>query len=266
MTCYNEQTCSSEFFQTHIQDNPKNICVKSQVAGLCGLDLKLIFHQHSPFHHARREDYKSYKPMCTNVNGVATLLTFDPETGYYNHLVLGKAYVILNDGVTPLSKEQIWGLQELIAQAKTLYHKDHKHISDEAHQELLTMVAQYQAGTWAPPSIYEPRHSYKPVLYRFESGVSDQATCHHGCTHVHHDGHHKCCHNDNDDDNDRHGGKLDAWDTVAWEEEGEDSLEAREPDNHHIVVARQDTSRNARPLRQSRITFKLPRIFATGCH
>jgi hypothetical protein len=256
MAAYKEHTCSNEFFQQHIHDNPKNVCVKSQVAGLCGLDLKLYFHQHSPYHHASHDDYQVHKPMCTNVNGIATLLTFNPDTGYYNHLVFGKAYVLLNDGKTPLSKEQVWGLQELITQAKTLYHRDGKHISEAAHQELLKWTAQYQAGTWAPHSIYEPRHPHRPVYYRFESGMSDQATCHHGCAHAHHDGHHKCCHHNEDTD--------DIWDTAAWDEAKIEYEEARNPDNHHIVTtSSSDRSRNHTPARHERNPKY--NIYATGC-
>jgi hypothetical protein len=253
MTAYNEQTCSYEFFEQHIHDNPKNICVKSQVAGLCGLNLKLYFHDHSPFHHAKHEDYKVYKPMCTNVNGIATLLTFNPETGYYNHLVFGKAYVLLNDGTTSLSKEQVWGLQELITEAKTLYHRNGVHISEEAHQELLTRAAQYQAGTWVPHSIYEPRHDHRPVYYRFASGMSDQATCHHGGTHVHHDGHHNCCHNDGED----------IWEAVAWDQQKIDCGEVHDPDHHHIVTKSTGQTDHSTPAEHDRSGNKI-QIFATG--
>lgn len=179
-------------------------------------------------------------------------MTFNPETGYYNHLVFGKAYVMLKDGTTPLSKEQVWGIQELITQAKTLYHRGHQHFSEEAHQEVLTWAAQYQAGTWAPHSIYEPRHPHKPVLYRLESGMSDQATCHHGCTHAHHNGHHRCCHNDNDNDELL---RVDAWDTVAWDKEQHDFEKARNPDHrHHVIVnSRSPSSHDGTPAHRTKI-------------
>jgi len=267
MSSYREHTCSNEFFLQHIQDNPKNICIQSQVAKLCGLNMKIYFHQHSPYHHMTKDEYKVYKPMCTNVNGIATLLTFNPETGYYNHLVFGKAYVLLNDGTTPLSKEQVWGIQELISQAKNLYHRDGKHISEEAHQELLIWTAQYQAGTWAPHSIYEPRHLHRPVYYRFESGMSDQATCHHGCTHVHHNGHHKCCHNNHDDDDDDvDDPNDDVWDTAAWDKERIDFEEARDPDNHHIVTIgsdhRSDSQRRTPEHHHRNCNYN---FYSTGC-
>lgn len=220
MNCYKELRCSGEFFQGHIHDNPNNICTKSQVAGLCGLDLKLYFHKHekepsssassnpkdhSDGHHATNKSYFEFLPS-QQTNGIATLLTFNPETGCCNYLVQGKAYVLLNDGATPLSKEQVWGIQELVREANELYRKYHPSHIQEAHMELLTWTSQYLAGTWTPHCIYEGLHKNSPPYNkkhcppksysRHESGISDQATCHHGMTHVHHDGRHDCCHNE----------------------------------------------------------------------
>ena len=198
MSCYKEHLCSASFFSDHIQGNAKTICVESLVARLCGLDLRVYFHLHSPLHPISKDDYHVFKPMCTNVNGIATLLTFNPETGYYNNLVFGKAYVLLDNGTTPLSTHQLWGIVELIAESKNLYHKNHHRISEEANRELLKWVEQYRAKTWVPRSIYEPRCPQKPVYFRFESGLSDQATCHHGGIHAHHG--QLPCRNTNEDD------------------------------------------------------------------
>lgn len=194
LECYKEHICSQEFFLAHIHEKPNNVCVKSQVAGLCGLDLNVYFHEHDPYHIRYKEEFRGMSPLG-RTNGIATLLTFNPETGYYNHRVRGKAYVLLGDGSTPLSKRQVWGVQELIHEAKDLYHQEGAPITHEAHQELLTWCAQYQVGTWAPHGIYEYRHPrHHHVYQRKGSGMTDQATCHHEMTHVHHDGHHKCCH------------------------------------------------------------------------
>lgn len=229
MSCYKEHICSADYFASHVKDNHKTICVKSRVAGLCGLDLKVYFHRHSPYHHDSKQDYHIFKPMCTNVNGVATLLSFNPETGYYNHLVFGKAYILVDEGETALSMQQVWGLVELITEAKNLYHQDHHHISGKAHRELAKWTDRYRAQTWVPRSIYEPRKIAKPVYYRFESGMSDQATCHHGGVHVHHDGHHECCHTDEED----------IWDISAWKAERAHKFSMEygpEQHDHHIVT------------------------------
>jgi hypothetical protein len=200
LECYKEQLCSLSFFQEHIRENPVHICVKSEVAMLCGLDLKLFFHEH-PAHHIRYSDeYKGLSPLG-QINGIATLLTFNPDTGYYNHIVRGKAFILLNDGASPLSKRQVWGMQEFIREAKEAYvstddsNGTTRYYSHEAKMKLLTSAYEYSQGTWVPHSIYETRHIAQNHCYqRSESGMSDQATCHHGFIHAHHDGHHKCCH------------------------------------------------------------------------
>jgi hypothetical protein len=199
MSSYKEQTCSASFFSDHIKGNVKIICVESLVARLCGLDLRVYFHLHSPLHHSSDDDHHIHKPLCTNVNGIATLLTFNPETGYYNNLVLGKAYVLLDSGTTALSSHQLWGIVELISESKNLYHQNHRRISEEANQELRRWVEQYRAQTWVPRSIYEPRRPQKPVYFRLESGMSDQATCHHGDVHLHHGDHLNCGQTHEDD-------------------------------------------------------------------
>jgi hypothetical protein len=164
------------------------------VAGLCGLDLKIYFHEHDPFHNRYKDEFK-------RINGIATLLTFNPKTGYCNQYVKGKAYVLLNDGMSPLSKRQVWGIQELIHEAKDLYHQEGQPMTHEAHQELLTWCSQYQACTWGPHGIYEHRHPRHHYFHqRRGSGMSDQATYHHEMTHVHHDGHHECRHSNKEAD------------------------------------------------------------------
>jgi hypothetical protein len=195
LECYKEQTCSHAFFNEHIRNNPKNICVKSQVAGHCGLDLKMYFHEHPESHVRYSDKYQGLSPLG-RTNGIATLLTFNPDTGYYNHIVRGKTYIVMNNGMTPLSKRQVWGIQEFIREAKEVYHKDGGQYSHEAKIQLLKSAYAYLQEMWAPHSIYEIRHPRRHYFsqYRLESGMSDQATCHHGCTHAHHDGHHDCCH------------------------------------------------------------------------
>jgi hypothetical protein len=190
MECYKESSCKADFFRDHIRDDPKNICVKSQIAGLCGLDLKIYFHDHK-YHITKLEELEQPLSPIGRVNGAATLLTFNPETGKFNHVVFGKAYVLLNEGHTPLSKRQVWGIVELIREARHLYkclhdtykaeceqfikhhHVEertdpkalHRNHSDspalqEAYAELLTRCSQYQHETWVPHGIYEPRHPH----------------------------------------------------------------------------------------------------------
>ena len=218
LECYKEQTCSDAVFSDHLRDNPKNICVKSQVAALCGLDLKFYFHDLPAGSHLRQQDELIGLLPMGRINGAATLLTFNPDTGYYNYIVRSKAYVVLNNGKKPLSKRQVWGIIEFIREAKETYHRNGGHFSLEAKQELLASACEYHQGTWAPHSIYElrhVRHHYFPK--RMDSGMSDQATCHHGHTHIHHDGHHECCHGN------------------AWADDKANPIK-----NHHVVSYSKD--------------------------
>ena len=221
LACYKEQTVSRTYFQTHIQRKASYVNHKSQVARLCGLDLELYFHDHPENKYACHsnildEGHHEYN----EINAIATLLTFEPNTGYYGHIVKDRAYVILNDGSTELSRRQVWGIQEFIRETKDYYHRDGHHYSHEAKMKLLGWAHDYVQGIWGPHSIYEPRHhaqsfhhnSSKSVenddrhnshprrstsdeknFTKLDSGLTDQATCHHGATHGHHDGHHKCC-------------------------------------------------------------------------
>jgi hypothetical protein len=219
--CYKECTCSKPFFHEHMINNSHHECVASPVAAMCGMDLKLFFYDH-----INDDVLPLFGPNSDGssvereINAVATFLTFDPETGDTYHKIYGKAYVVWNNGQSALSKRQCWGLNKLILQARQQYHKEGEDHLKNAKLELFRWCQQYQLGLWTPRAIYESRHEHEqrhyPSLHhahhahphdfrhhlrhrhhhldRELSGISDQATCHHGCTHVHHEGHHACCH------------------------------------------------------------------------
>jgi hypothetical protein len=187
LEAYKECTCPRSFFEEHVVKHERIVCVKSQVAALCGMDLKMYFHEHHTDHSSSRhvEDTALDTSNCRKTNWAATLLTTDPETGHAKHKILGKAYIVLKEGESPLSKRQVWGIQELIKEARDMFHNP---LEDkyEVNRELLRWCYQYQAGTWAPHAIYENRqehrihHHGRKVLDRGASILSDQATCHHG--------------------------------------------------------------------------------------
>jgi hypothetical protein len=186
-----------KYFNEHVRDYPRNVCVTSQVAALCGLDLEIFYHEHHEHHKVRHYDeVLGGKSWLHRPNGIASLLTFCPDTGLVKHKVMGKAYVVLKQGDIPLSRVQVWGLEEFIREALDLYNNTED--KQSAKRELLSWCFQYSQATWYPHSIYEPRHVLKTPrrLRQTLSNVSDQATCHHGYTHVHHKGHHDCCHSD----------------------------------------------------------------------
>jgi hypothetical protein len=91
------------------------------VAELYDLDMKIYFHEHVPGHVRYEEEppeiaislaMEKMHPLG-HTNRAAMLLTFDPHTGFPEYKVLGKAYVVVNDGEFPLSSRQVWGIEEL---------------------------------------------------------------------------------------------------------------------------------------------------------
>ena len=259
LDCYKECTCSNSFFEEHISGRTQNhVCVTSQVAGLCGLNLHMYYYDHIA------DDsnimFASGSEIERENNTIATLLTFDPDTGHTKHKVYGKAYVTWDNGKSPLSKRQLWGIVELIREARIVYQtrttdpvENHQHYS--AKLGLLKWTSQYQTGNWVPRSIYEPRNMHKRRtghkhhhphlaiphkhhhrhLDRELSGISDQATCHHGSKgHVHHEGHHECCHHHHHRHKDGHVSDSDS------------SADESHLDRTHVVV--EDKPHNDRKL------------------
>lgn len=91
-----------------------------------------------------------------DINRAASLLTLDPDTGIAEYRIKGIAYVVLNDGVAPLSLNQVWGIQELINYAKDVYKSDPDH-ERRGRKELLKSCKLYRHREWGPLSIYQPR-------------------------------------------------------------------------------------------------------------
>jgi hypothetical protein len=154
LNLYEEHVTSRSYFESHIQNNPKNTSVKSKVAELCGLDLKVYFRTHSPkySHHCHMPKGSIPTDMT---NEIATLLSFNPSNGLYDHIVRGKAYVLLDEGESPISKKQVWYIQMLIQEARSLYHGNDQITAAEAHKELTDWCTQYQQKSWAPRGNYE---------------------------------------------------------------------------------------------------------------
>lgn len=215
LKCFQEKSCPLEFFRDHIRDDPRMVCIESQVAKMCGLDLKVYFHHHD---HSGLHAHHHHR----HINAAATLLLFHPETGKFLHAVLGMAYVLVDDGRTPLSRRQVWGMVEFMREARALFDDEQK-TPDEAFQHLLHWCAKYREERWVPHGIYEDRlehaqhcchhrhhqpHSTNDKeghestmnknitdskgrtsgeLCKQDSGITDAATCHHGKYHEHHD-------------------------------------------------------------------------------
>jgi hypothetical protein len=99
------------------------------------------------------------------VNKIATMFTFDSNTGLYNNLIRGKAYIIIDDGRSKLSKRTLWSIQELISQYKSRCHAYGGEFSREGQISLV----QYKKGNWVPRSVdgtealWESQFQQQPV-------------------------------------------------------------------------------------------------------
>jgi len=153
--CYKEQMCDANYFQKEIVENPKMKCFKSQVAALCGMDLKVYVIK------AKKGMAQYYReggePACVRVltanpgflssnNALASLLTIDPDNGLPEWTVCGKAYVVWDDGTSPLSWGQVWGIHEMIHCSMDIYDMR------RANDTIRGWAEEYRNKTFEPPS------------------------------------------------------------------------------------------------------------------
>jgi hypothetical protein len=161
---YEEHTCTREAFDAHVLLKPRVKCIKSKVAELCGLDMKVYFHDYMRNHPRALQDSPELAMTSEKedlyprnmVNGAATLLTFDPRTGFPEYNILGEAFVVMDSGDYQLSSHQVWGIQDLISEARDLYYCDPEH-SQRGQRQLLRWCLAYREQEWGPLTIYEPR-------------------------------------------------------------------------------------------------------------
>mmetsp|Transcript_27714 Transcript_27714/g.67457 ORF Transcript_27714/g.67457 Transcript_27714/m.67457 type:complete len:193 (+) Transcript_27714:65-643(+) len=173
LSCYKESRCNPDFFQSKIRDHPRMVSHQSEVATMCGLDLKLYFVKHKTglARHYRRGGETAVMQLVTfqpdllsDNNGAASYLTTNVDHGLSEYIVCGKAYVVRDEGKYPLSKGQVWGLQEMINCAMGIYEMDPEHMR-QGRQALEQWTAEYPSGSWEPTSgtggvdIYSPRRS-----------------------------------------------------------------------------------------------------------
>jgi len=172
---YEETTITEQFFNDHVLGHRNLRCIKSKVAKLCGLNMRIYFHEFCrDYHHSLNETPKKavvherfdLHPF-TRVNGAATLLTFDPRTGYPEYKITGKAYAVVNCGDYPLSNHEVWGVQELISEARDFYYCDPSH-AEAGQKNLVNWCKDYRNKNWGPLTIYEPRYETKEGSGIFE--------------------------------------------------------------------------------------------------
>lgn len=127
--------------------------------------MKIYFHEYAHHEHVHKleapptigitDEEKEMWPRSI-INKGATILLFDPRTGFCDYRILGRAYVVVDGGEYPLSNHQVWGLQDLISEARDIYHCDPEH-NHRGYQELLRFTKDYRNQNFGPLSIYEPR-------------------------------------------------------------------------------------------------------------
>eukprot|EP00538_Stauroneis_constricta_P006944 CAMPEP_0119545814 /NCGR_PEP_ID=MMETSP1352-20130426/459_1 /TAXON_ID=265584 /ORGANISM="Stauroneis constricta, Strain CCMP1120" /LENGTH=219 /DNA_ID=CAMNT_0007590417 /DNA_START=49 /DNA_END=708 /DNA_ORIENTATION=- len=174
---YEEHLSSEKFFTNNIVGHADAICFKSIVAELCGLDMKVYFHKSA---------LVANKGISgPELNRAATLLTLDPKTGFSRYHVRGIAYVVLSDGLAPLSFRQVWGIQELANYAKDTYKINPENLG-AGRRNLLRLCKDYRKKEWGPLSIYEYRSNLSDTVtpptvikLRSKAGESDRQQLHH---------------------------------------------------------------------------------------
>ena len=124
-------------------------CEVSEVAKMCGLDLKVYFKKGSP---GWRQCHRGLGPppdLSTN-NGAATFLLVSPGDGLAEWIVGSEAYVVLGDG-EPITRGQVWGIQEMVNCAMDIYDitPENQRRGREAH---IKWAEQYKQRKWTPRS------------------------------------------------------------------------------------------------------------------
>jgi hypothetical protein len=157
---YKEQTTTAEFFRESVVNNPKIRCHKSGVAEMCGLNMKLYYFKckRGCAQYYREGGQDAAVAVMVNDpgflrdnNGIASWLTIDPDIGLPEWTVTGKAYVVLEDGALPLSRGQVWGIQEMINCLMDIYDFDPDKLR-LGRSTLGRWSQEYREKTWVPPS------------------------------------------------------------------------------------------------------------------
>lgn len=164
-SAYEEHTWSEEYFDRHVLSQPRVVCAKSKVAEMCGVSMEVYFHEYAHQSNVNTLDVPptvgitdEEKEMWPRdiINKGATLLTFDPRTGFCDYRILGKAYVVVAGGAYPLSNHQVWGLQDLISEARDIYRCDPDH-KERGKKELKRFAKDYRHQNYGPLTIYKAR-------------------------------------------------------------------------------------------------------------
>jgi len=158
--CYKEEVCGADYFQQNIVNHPKMKCCQSTLAEMCGMNLKVYFmkykvglaqHYRSGGEAAVMNVMVSNPDFLASNNGAASWLTTDPDNGFPEYTICGKAYVVRDDGRAPLSKGQVWAIQEMVNCVMDRYDMDPANMV-KGKRTLERWSSEYKMKTWMPPS------------------------------------------------------------------------------------------------------------------
>eukprot|EP00798_Chlamydomonas_sp_ICE-L_P014274 gene14274-20248_t len=148
---YKATKVKRQWLEDNIVEHKRTVCYEPPVAALCGLNMKMYFRKHSPGLKSLVQEGRLQAMDMSRNNGAATYLTIDLDMGLSEYVVEGRAYFVLDDGDSPLTVGQVWGIQEMVNCAMDIYNMDPANMR-RGKQTLLKWSEQYKTRTWKPPS------------------------------------------------------------------------------------------------------------------
>ena len=171
---YTEQECSDSVWRKNILENKKIVSLKCPVADLCGLPGFTIYCTTSKCHAGLDQTWRKggkvaamrhfqiiSNTLMSENNGAATYLTSQLDTGLCEAVITGKVYIVCDEGRYPLSKFQVWGIQEMINCAMDIYDMDPANMV-EGEETVRQWAKDYRTQTWEPMSGSAGRPIYAP--------------------------------------------------------------------------------------------------------
>lgn len=158
---YKERLCDAAFWKKNIVDNPKIIRIESPVAKLCGFKNFAIYVHKKHLKKGTGFYYRlsgesavmslidNNPHLLAKNNGAATFLTIQTDIGLPDWIVEGKVYIVCDEGRYPLSKGQVWGIQQMIRCSMDTYDMDPENMR-LGQQLLYTWSEEYKLRIWEP--------------------------------------------------------------------------------------------------------------------
>jgi len=161
-----EERLDRNWYERKVVRNPRNVSTADTPVGkLCGIsDIRIYFrnYENDEQHKQQSRSKKRTRqagPALRPINKMATLLTFDPDTGLYGQLIRGNAYVVI--GGSGRDRKRRNGRQEdfldaedqvrvlrdvmsIVFRHKKLYHQFGADFSEDGRNRLLRACKEYK--------------------------------------------------------------------------------------------------------------------------